>query len=440
MNKIRKIKGIDSLYGNNLNKMEFIIFKMYEAVSKVGYKELQVPILEPAESYSEKVIGKSPWPEWNEKGCFYMDIADYSSDYNKNPIITKNILIPEGTVSVTRWLGEQLDENSDIVLPLKIFYNLTCFRNELVDSLNENKKREFKQFGIEVLGTSNILADLENLYMATYLLEEVGIDREEIRSRVNHIQIFSNLCKESNFSAQERVLLKEQLDTIAECKAGKNPERYDDAISNISRLLLSKDLSSRINKCWDMIIQFPLGRIDESYYHVFGDNYKVYFDELNYIYDIFKNENINILIDLCVIRSHEYYTGFSFEIDVITRKYNFYEIAGGGRYDKLVKNFVMNSKIELVPCTGFAFGMNRVKKMMDELLLYPLCENVNINFIFDEKNKPILIPVKEPKNYISKFESLLSNNTRFSIYLGDSLDNIDKYAKVNDFELEDSKK
>ena len=60
MNKIRKIKGIDSLYGNNLNKMEFIIFKMYEAVSKVGYKELQVPILEPAESYSEKVIGKSP--------------------------------------------------------------------------------------------------------------------------------------------------------------------------------------------------------------------------------------------------------------------------------------------------------------------------------------------------------------------------------------------
>ena len=436
MNKIRKIAGINTLYGDELKKMQYISYKMYEAASKVGYEELQVPILEPSESYSEEVIGKSPWPEWNEKGCFYLNIEDYNRNYFENQSVTRNILIPEGTVSVTRWLGEHLDENSDLSLPLKIFYNLTCFRNEIISTLNENKKREFRQFGIEVLGASNLLSDIENLNMAVYLLNEIGIDKKNIRCRINHIKIFNQLCQESEISYEERIEIKELLDTLAECKAGKMPERYMSTINKVNNILKKFNLTDRQKECWEMIINFELGKISYKYYEVFGEKYKKYFDQLNEVLNIFKKNNVNIETDLCVIRSHEYYTGFSYEVDVVSGDKNFFEIAGGGRYDKLVKNFVSNSNIDSVPCTGFAFGMNRLKKMLEELNLYPDDDVVNINFKFNDSSKKVLVMVEKPRNYIETFEKMVSMPDYFSIYLGDDTNNIDKYKKINNFDEE----
>ena len=59
-------------------------------------------MVERASSYSEEVVGKSPWPEWNNKGCFFFEIDDYFETYNEEPKKERVLLIPEGTISVTR--------------------------------------------------------------------------------------------------------------------------------------------------------------------------------------------------------------------------------------------------------------------------------------------------------------------------------------------------
>lgn len=78
---------------------------------------------------------------------------------------------------------------------------------------------------------------------------------------------------------------------------------------------------------------------------------------------------VTVEIDLCVVRSHEYYTGIAFEIDVIADAEVFVEVGGGGRYDRLVAHFVPEGTVPTVPATGFAFGVERLVHLLDCLSL-----------------------------------------------------------------------
>lgn len=75
-----------------------------------------------------------------------------------------------------------------------------------------------------------------------------------------------------------------------------------------------------------------------------------------------------VVIDLGVVRSHEYYTDMSFEVDVRPENGRAHvEIAGGGRYDRLIGHFLPGGGPAIVPSTGFAFGVERVADALAEL-------------------------------------------------------------------------
>ncbi|MDO4467085.1 MAG: ATP phosphoribosyltransferase regulatory subunit [Bacillota bacterium] len=426
------IKGFETIYGKELEKYKYISTKLYHAIKKIGYSELKVPILEPETSYSENVIGHSPWPEWNKKGCFYISVQDYLNTYEEEPNVQDSLLIPEGTVSVTRWLGEQLDLNNGTNLPIKVFYNMTCFRNEIIKGLNESKKREFTQFGVEILGTSHFLSDIEILYIPYYLLNQIGIESDWVRCRINDIQIFSKLCEESSFSIVERTQIKEMLDELAENKAGKNVDRYTDNIQKIHLYLEKKEIKADVLEKWEYLLKNKLKYIPEEAFRIFGKGYNELFNRINLVTRMFQNKGLNVEVDLCVIRSHEYYTSLSFEIDVIKDSFLFVEVGGGGRYDKLVKQFVHNTKIDRIPSTGFAFGLNRLKDMLEKMNIYPDSENVQIDFNFNLSVNPDLILLENYEDYIDVFKENIekSGSDGFSFFLGNTLIN-QKYISVN---------
>ena len=59
------------------------------------------------------------------------------------------------------------------------------------------------------------------------------------------------------------------------------------------------------------------------------------------------------------------YGCLSFEFDVVCNSHKFIEIAGGGRYDRLAGKFLGKGKTNnKVPCTGFAFGFERLVDML----------------------------------------------------------------------------
>lgn len=379
------LEGFKEKYGKELLREEYVKRVLFDIASDFNYKKIVIPILERENSFSEQIVGNSPWPEWNKKSCFYFDIHNYYDDYSQSQK-EKVLLIPEGTVSVTRWIADQIEVNK-VKFPIKLFYMLNCYRNELISMLTETKRREFEQFGLEILGSDSLLSDVEALNMVCLCLERLGVNKNCMRPRINNVAIYRMLVKDSKISERNSLVIKECLDNIAESKAGKHPELLQKYKNKIYEILESKKLSKKCKLMWRAIIESSYNELDKLK-SVFDSKYHAYFNELDLIRENFALNDINILIDPCVIRSHEYYTGLSFEFDVIVENAHFIEIAGGGRYDRLVGRFlIQHNKIDKVPCTGFAFGFERLIDMLDKLGLFRGKKQVKTLFCFGQNSK-----------------------------------------------------
>lgn len=421
----KPIEGTADIFGTHLRKLDFLFRKFTDVITRYGFEQLEVPIIERASSFSEEIIGKSPWPEWDKRGCFYLQINNYSQSFNNLNKTIDALLIPEGTISVTRWLGKYIESLPDAPLPLKIYYKLPCFRNELIDSLNESKRRQFNQFGIEILGTKKITSDVEIIYLIKRLLVEVGVKSNQIRVRISDVGIFNKLICECAINHYDSILLKEAMDTIAECRAGKKPERQITHENNFNKVLKKYSLTLSQQMMWATILNHSTGNITTEMYEVFPENYKCFLDELTLLCNELKNNDVNSILDLCVVRSHEYYTGISFEVDVITDNVGFIEIAGGGRYDKLVGNFVSDSKYDVIPSTGFAFGMERVIGLIETIGGFQKRITFSSSISFDTGSSDEILVLDEIKNpveqYFKAIQIIESNPTvRYDIYFGDN--------------------
>lgn len=401
---MNKLDGFKEGFGIELEKKDYMDSVMKDVATKFRYSEIHVPTIEDAGSYSEELVGNSPWPEWNPKGCFFFTIKNYHDSY-KSGEEQEVVLIPEGTVSVTRWLANRMDSHIESELPIKLFYSLNCYRNELISTLNANKRREFKQFGLEILGSSSKQSDSEIMYLITHILVQLGVSLSQIRIRLNDIRIFTKLTHECNIAQSHSLALKELLDSIAEARAGKHPETLENDVCAVYGIINQYNLDQRQLLCWKALIEhnvYPIEWIIE----VFGNDYREIFELLlEYRYQ-FSRIGVRIEIDLCVIRSHEYYTGLSFEVDVITEKNKYIEIAGGGRYDRLVGKFLAKADETTIPCTGFAFGTERVLSLMDDLNCFAQSMDFTRRYFFDMHAKRIVLSNPSIESYISAISEL----------------------------------
>ena len=75
-------------------------------------------------------------------------------------------------------MNDKLLSKSLTFFPKKVFYIAPCFRNELVFKLSEIKKREFIQVGLEILGTNNILSDIECFLLLYNGFRSIGIQKK----------------------------------------------------------------------------------------------------------------------------------------------------------------------------------------------------------------------------------------------------------------------
>ena len=172
--------------------------------------------------------------------------------------------------------------------------------------------------------------------------------------------------------------------------------------------------------------------LDASYQHlpetakkIFGELYCDAFDSLAMLVASLRKYGINAKSDLCVFRSHEYYTGLSFEIDVVSESVQYYEIAGGGRFDKLVSSFLTETdKNVIVPSTGFAFGVERLIEAATGFGLMSNLKHVESFIHLDETSADTLLIPRMVDNdcdaYIIAMEKVksFSPDRRTNIYVG----------------------
>lgn len=427
------ISGFKDVVGREARLKSFISSKISELFQRWGYDQIVFPLVERASSFSEEVVGGSPWPEWDKRSVFYLHVQDYFESYKELPAQVPALLIPEGTISVSRWLAKILVTNEDDkkLFPVKVFYITPCFRNELLSKVSSTKGREFNQVGVEILGTTNLLADIEILFLIYQGFRNINIPKKAITIRVGSSEIFNLLCAESKVDELTRIDFKNSLDTIAEARAGKNPERLNPEIKKIMKKVDSMNLNESLLNKWNLVCNTYVKQINKEMRNILG--YSKQIDEINRLASVFQLSGISCFIDPSVVRSHEYYTGIVYEVDLKIGDRIFVEVAGGGRYNKLIGKFLAGKEYQ-IPAVGFAYGLERLVEF------YKLVEKsknkIGSTSCWTNESSVDIVMYSAPntttevRKLFAKAEESRGKNKRVSIYVGDG-NKVDalRYAK-----------
>ena len=263
----------------------------------------------------------------------------------------------EMTTPIARLVMSRL-KNSP--LPLKLSYNTSVFRFR---KNQPDRQCEFYQAGVELLGVSNAFADAEIIALAAQSLKVAGL--KDFTICLGQVEFANGLMEENNLSAAAISEIKNFLErhNIVEL------EKFVDALQ------LDKNAADSLKKIPKLNGGFEILETARAL-----ANNKKSLDAINNLQEIYKLAEIygvadKIIFDLGIIRDFEYYTGMVFEAYAPGVGYS---LAGGGRYDNMLKDFC--------PATGFALGIERILQACERQGIFNDFQTKNIYIGYDEKN------------------------------------------------------
>lgn len=239
ISRLTSIRGFDDRIGLVPRIQRQIEGSMRALFERSNYQEYIPPTIERAEVYGSGVSQDStPWidgtrtvpKKWEEtinREFLPITIRSFQRDAQVRKGDELAILRPEGTASLCRYIAREIAEKNQSpgeTDPLKVYYMISCFRNEGMENLSSMKRREFNQIGVEYMGAKNLNADVEAFYLGFEGLKSI-VKETEIILRVSDTNIFRELCRRSEFDLEAKVELKESIDSFSKARVmGWNTE------------------------------------------------------------------------------------------------------------------------------------------------------------------------------------------------------------------------
>lgn len=266
---------------------------------------------------------------------------------------------------------------NDLPSPYRRYAMGPVWRNE---KPGPGRFRQFYQCDADTVGTASVAADAEICAMLADALEEVGIARGDYVIRVNNRKVLNGVMEAAGvldptdpdrFQAERGIVLRaiDKLDRLGEdgVRALLGPGRKDESGDFTKGAGLAPEQA-------EIVLAFTSARRDTAQAttarlgELVGASVtgREGVDELEQIAALLAAQGYGpdrIVLDPSVVRGLGYYTGpvyeaeLTFEIlDEKGRKRQFGSVAGGGRYDDLVRRFTGQA----VPATGVSIGVDRL--------------------------------------------------------------------------------
>ncbi|MDD4527743.1 MAG: histidine--tRNA ligase [Candidatus Margulisbacteria bacterium] len=299
------------------------IDKILSIFNVFNYQEITTPIFE-ASGLFERAVGETT--DIVEKEMYtFKDKGDRS--------IT---LRPEGTASVVRAYLEHLSDFQKQQVA-KLVYVGPMFRYERPQT---GRYRQFYQLGVEAIGSSSPLLDVETMIMGMHALDILGIKNAEIAINSVGCDVCRPVIREQ---------LKEFVGSIVKNLCTDCQTRYE---NNPLRILDCKN-----PKCQTYFMGMP--SMSQALCKDCNDHFICVLDQLD-------ENNIPYVVDPNLVRGLDYYTKTVFEIrSSLLGAQN--AICGGGRYDNLIGELGGRK----TPAFGFAIGLDRLIMVLEQLKLLP---------------------------------------------------------------------
>ncbi len=297
------------------NRLEVVIKKVCRLYN---FKEIRTPIFESSELF-HRTVGETSDMVTKETYDF-LDRGGRS--------IT---LRPEGTAGVARsYIENKLYAEGNVQ---KLFYMGPIFRYERPQ---KGRTRQFSQFGVEALGSSSPLMDVEVIAFSVTALKALGL--KGIKVRINSIGDEESRAKYREALVEYFSQYEEELCGDCKNRLAKNPLRILDCkVDN------NKEFFQNAPKISDY-----LNEVSQNHFKQVLNA----LDEMNIKYEI--NPNL--------VRGLDYYCHTVFELEADIEGFGAQNVVGGGgRYDKLIGDLGGPQ----TPCVGMAFGVDRLLIAME---------------------------------------------------------------------------
>ncbi len=407
--KAENPKGFKDYFGNEVIDRDNLLDVIKNVYYRFGFDPLETSAIE----YS-KSLGKFLPDIDRPNGGVY----SWVDDENHNLSLRYDLTAP---------LARVFSQFQNVLpLPYRRYSVGPVWRNE---KPGPGRFRQFYQCDADTVGTNSITSDAEMSLVLKDIFQDLGFSKKDFLIKINNRKILNGiieLIKENNsdFEQGQNMSIMRAIDKydrlgIEGVKLLLTEGRKDESGdftqgANLSEMqaqlvvefLKSKDLSNE--KTFENIKYL----VKNSAFGLEG------LSELENILNICnasENNSKNIIFDPTVVRGLGYYTGPVIEAELIKqfvnekgKAINVGSVAGGGRYDNLVKRFLGQD----VPATGVSIGVDR--------LLFALSLNKSNSII--EKG-PILVTVIDRNTIITcqnMVDELRSAGIRAELYHGNS--------------------
>ncbi|MEM7318563.1 MAG: histidine--tRNA ligase [Pseudomonadota bacterium] len=260
---------------------------------------------------------------------------------------------------------------NDLPTPYRRYAMGPVWRNE---KPGPGRFRQFYQCDADTVGSASMAADAEICALLSDTLEAVGIPRGDYLVRVNNRKVLNGVLEAIGVSGDATVrddVLRtiDKFDKVGEAGVREllTKGRLDASGAFIDGVGLSDDQAAPViafltSKSADVTRTFANLR-DAIGSSARGAEGIAELEQIGELLTAGDYDKTRIEIDPSVVRGLGYYTGpvyeaeLTFEIlDDKGRKRQFGSVAGGGRYDDLVKRFTGQE----VPATGMSIGVDRL--------------------------------------------------------------------------------
>ena len=403
-------RGFRDYFGVEVNERNEMLGKITDVYQRYGFDPLETPAVETVEALGSYL----PDVDRPNAGVFAWQDEDDA------------------------WMALRYDLTAPLARVYAQFRNdlPTPYRRYAVGPVWRNEKpgpgryRQFYQCDADTVGTPTVAADAEICGMLSDTLEAVGIPRGDYIVRVNNRKVLNGVMEvagvldpsdPTKFETERGIVLRaiDKLDRL-----GPNGVR---ALLGEGRKDESGDFTGGANlsdEQAEIIMGFMDARRDTGGATcarlrelVSGSDMGLTgvqeLETIGELTDVQGYGADRLLIDPSVVRGLGYYTGpvyeaeLTFEIlDDKGRKRQFGSVAGGGRYDDLVKRFTGQE----VPATGVSIGVDR--------LLAALHEKGRLE---SHANGPVIVTVMDRDrmgDYQTMVAELRNAGIRAEVYLG----------------------
>lgn len=363
--ELRNLKGTEDFLPKDQvvrNKIMDILKKNFE---KYGYMPLETPIL----NYYDLLALK-----YDEGDEILNEIYRLTDQGNRDIGLRYDLTVPFCKV-----VGMQ----KELRLPFRRYEIGKVFRNGPVKL---GRTREFYQCDVDVVGIDGRLIETEQIVMAIDIFKALGID---INVLYNNRKFMNGLLIESGIENPSFgvIGILDKLDKVSRTEIyemfkenGIDSNIVDNIFNNFGKTL--DEYNVIYKDTTNSLLKEGLNELNE----VTG-----YLKKLNY-------EN-NIVFDSYLSRGLEIYTGIVFEFrDKLKRIGG--SLGAGGRYDKIITNFIDDGNI--YPAVGLSFGLEPI---------YVILKNENSSELVDY----YIIPMDTPLECLELAQKIRNKNKKVLI-------------------------